>query len=204
MTTERSQDLSPFPAWQVGPGQALWVTPIQGSNTVLQYGTFRDLEIDSLRPVRENGDPVLGYTVDGLIRGQVRIRDQFRHIDVRARAMHHKLITYTPVELGTKKVCGWVDGSLIPDGRIMPQALAGLYRCNGVRALRLNCFYHESDHAPWLFGRESVDWSWSMKRTVADYLWDKAIVDAMKPARPRFRTSENPWVWCHKLRRYGP
>lgn len=173
-----------FPAFMDSPATAIWVIPMTSANTVLQYGKFRDLDPETLRPTRDSVGPVLSYTADGKVRGQVRIRDGMRHIDVHAR---NRVGTRVTVHVAQHR--RW--GNHAP-------AVPVSVNVTGVRALRLRAFYIEEAGAPW------SNWDGAMQQDrgalaeIADHAWDE-IIAALSPSPKRYAAEKNPWVWCHRL-----
>lgn len=164
-----------------------WTVPMSGANTQLQYGQFRDLNLDSLRPARDELGPILDFTEDGLIRGQVRIRDTWRHIDVRSR-----MTTQSP-RLAFGQQLKWLGDS--PPG-MAPASPGGEYVVVGVRATRIKALYIEP-LIPWMAeparGEDRVT-----RAERADMAWDW-ITEQLRPRPIRYQARYNPNVWIFRL-----
>lgn len=185
---------SKFPIWGLPGRAAAWIVPISGSNTQLQYGKFADLDLETLRPARDPLGPVLVGTVDGALRGQVRVRDSFRHIDVRSKMHAGELLA---LNLQTP----WATDYAGATEAVRPMAHPGCYRVESVRAQRLRAFYLESEGAPWLHWRHlKVDRA--TRAEIADSVWDMAIDHMTKPIPSRYKSIRNPWVWLFGLVAY--
>lgn len=179
---------SRFPIWETTPGRAAWIVPIAGSNTQLQYGKFQDLDMESLRPARDDLGPILTGTETGLLRAQVRVRDSFRHIDVRSRMQ-------SGAEIAVNLQPWRYDGVAWAINRTAPP---GVYLVESVRGLRLRAFYLEADGAPWMQWK-SMPTARPTRAEVADTVWD-TVIDTMRPQPHRARAARNPWVWQFELR----
>lgn len=180
---------SRFPIWGGTASKASWIVPIAGSNTQLQYGRFADLDMESLRPARDELGPVLTGTDTGLLRAQVRVRDAFRHIDVRCRMAAGAQLAVN--------LQGWWPGFMAEPSTEL--AAPGGYMVVSVRGLRLRAFYLEQDGAPWTKW-QAMHAARPTRAEVADTIWN-TMIDSMRPQPHRARAERNPWVWHFELRR---
>lgn len=186
-----TQMKSRFPIWQWNHtgSHAMWVVPMAGGNTQLQYGRFKDLDMQSLRPARDQLGPITASTTDGRLRAQVRIRDAWRHIDVLS-----KLKSGDEVACQMPKSWQHVLEEL---GSAKP-ALPGVYYVNGVRATRLRAIYLDDPGAPWMLPGAAMDRI--VGAELADHIWDQMINLLGKPRPLRAEAHNNPWVWIYRLK----
>lgn len=181
-----------YPAWLQADGTLLWVAPMSAQNTQLRYGQYRRLFVDTLRPARDDqGQPLLGFTTAGSIRGQVMQSSGPRHVDV-----------YAKRRAGTKVELTCAHRTKKHDAAI-EDLLYASWRCEitAVRAQRLADLLEIPAMLEW---PPEQDWSKpDAKRagaSIAGPVWDAVLAAMIRPIPRRFVWAKNPWVWIHRAR----
>lgn len=181
-----------FPAWLQEDGTLLWAVPLTGANTQLRYGKFSRLFIQTLRPARDAADePVLGFTKDGAIRGQVMMGSGPRHVDVYAKRRQG---TRAELEVWHPSRRDVEDTDELRFAHLRAEV-------QDVRAQRLADVL---EVPPMLELAPGTNWNKpEVKRVsaaIAGALWDRMIAD-FRPTPRRFSWANNPWIWIHRCRR---
>ncbi len=178
-----------FPAWRQNAGYALWVVPMTATNTQLRYGKFRDLFIETLRPARDqNDEPLLDFTPDGAIRGQVRMPAGARHVDVYAKRRAGTVVELNIHNRSRRAVDDMDDlRYAVWECKVIEvraQRLADLRERPAMLELAPGSAWDEGARAP--------------GGAIAAAIWDLMLED-LRPVPRRFSWARNPWVWIHRV-----